>query len=259
MKNHFLVYIIFALILVSCKQDTNNPVSPINVSGPDVCMLIVKYPNADYLNYVVASPHIEDFRYEQTPIYMNNDSTSLYLYRPYTSEILLRFVEQEKLLAGTSPYVPLTNDYYLIDWKWQRFYPLSYYGEDLFSFQYPNYIRRYLPYTFLTGIKWEDLVSVADTFQLSQCSTNLEGTEVVAVTYHAVDKLYNEEKGDNFYLMGCYIYKAFSYDETDSTMTTYQVNHDYIHYCDSLQRVYQQRLIEVINNGQLLKIGFQCP
>ena len=243
MKNHFLIYIIFALILASCKQ--SEPMYSVHGGPcdlPETAILVLKYPQQEMLNYVMATQ-------------LKNDSTSLCLsYGDFYPAKYASALRQAIPLEGTKPYIPLTNDYYMIDWKWYFFFPLTHYEDESYPFELPCIIQHLIcPRSCFLNIKWQDLEDITDTFDMSMKLADLELSELIVVPYHTLDKLYQEEKECEYYYWNLTTASLAHWRDTLN-----ETDYAHIHSCDSFQTVCQQRLIEVINNGQLLNIGYKC-
>lgn len=258
MKKSWL-YIIVVLLFLSCRYDKKTEPDPYSYTDlPEVNLAILKFPDSVYLDKVVACQH----RYSINK-YVNNDSTSLFLYQTSLWEELISFAHQKMALEGSSPYIPLTDGYYLIDWKWMEFYPLcSHLTFNTYEDEFLWVMKTHRAYSFFTDKAWKDLTNIADTFDISQCSANLEGVQVMSVPFRKLDLLYNENKhnaGRIFYTDEYSIYwvrrQYDKYDKTESGEGSSYLA--LIHQYDSMQSVNQQRLIEIINNGEIEKIAWK--
>ena len=130
-------------------------------------------------------------------------------------------------------------------------------------YQYSNHINKHC---FITDIDWHDLQSLTEGYSASLYTQNVCSLEIIRVTLIELDRLYHDVKHVNPY--SCYnrgIYNwegmclenAWMYYEYGDCSHSGKTHLTYIAYCDSLQSVYQQRLIELIDNGKINDIEFK--
>ena len=164
----------------------------------------------------------------------------------------------ETTITGTSPYIPLTDDYFLIDWKWLQLLPLSCLTNYSNSTQLLEHIQKHI---FLTGLHWKDLTDLKQKWYALQYTQPVCVSEIWRISIKLIDRTFNEEKSFDPYLCynmslyqdGMSVENAYLYYRGESVGTCHQTDtyKEYISYCDSLQQVYRQHLIEMINDGQL--------
>lgn len=290
-KYNLLGIIIFGLLFSACDQpnvpiDDNSSVDTtttilsadtiiigtgnedprgICTSGPGKVMVLVKFYNQGQENKVIVQHPIKEWdgiegKYvycENSGLYFNNITDGLHLTD-------ISYVDSVLHLAGTSPYIPLTNGYFLIDWKWQQFMPLWACSDSWENAYHNPYAEHICNHIFMTDVHWTDLTDITTKYETSKYTQHIKGIELVRVDYYTLDAIYNDVKENDPYV--CYNYSLYcdglsilnmgmylKYGDCASIGRTYLT---YIAYCDSLQDVYQQRLIEIINNGKLKEVGF---
>ena len=258
MKKTLLYLFLLSNLCISCSSESE-PNTAEAIPG-EAKWILLKFSNTADANFVAVAQKISDYDFQKECfVYADNDSVSLYLYRTKMQEKFISFMHEQLPLEGSSPYIPLTDGYYLIDWKWYEFYPLTAYCHGMSTYQVVPELQLFLTHTFLTNLKWSDLTDLTDTFNISQCSKNLDGLEVIAVSYQALDSYYHENKEPEFYMSGLTIEQACShYENYDCKgITSDKSLQSYINFCDSVQSVNQKRLIELLNNNKLNPGGYQ--
>lgn len=175
------------------------------------------------------------------------------------------WADEQLHIAGTSPYIPLAKDYYLIDWKWHQLFPLS-----AIAGAYPVYEiqHRYEDllqnHVFVTDIDWKDFHNFSTALDASLYTQHVRGMEIIRVWVEELTCFYKAELSDQYACWNLDLYhgEGMCFDN----MLAYETNGDcthsgktyrtYINYCDSLQDIYKQRLIELIDKGYIKKIGY---
>lgn len=262
MKNYLIVSIIVAgaILCTSCKKE-DDPLVPTGWAN----MVLVKFNNPEQMSkLIVQHPFNRIVTTEDGYTRMEYDeNTGLYL--NVAQEPAKLWADKEMHIAGTSPYIPLTDGYYMVDWKWHKLHPLCTFSLSFESAYINPFEEHILHHCFITDIDWKDVHDVTEGYDNSRYAQHVSELETVRVTYRAIDQLYNDlKKGDPYvcynrslYSDGLDIVNAYAYYvngncscDPDSTKT-YST---YIAYCDSLQAVYQQRLIKIIEKRQLNKV-----
>jgi len=238
--------------------------------GPAKHMVLVKFYNPRQEEKVIVQHPLKQYGGEQY-----YDDQGLYLHVNIQAEddvslgllpSFVQWMDQELHIAGTSPYIPLADGYYLIDWKWYELMPLCAVPEPLPGASHDYYTDHLLSHCFMTDINWSDLKDLTAGYPNDMYTQPVRGIEIVRADYITIDQLYNDEKDqerDPYICYNIYLYceglsvsnvdMYYRYGDCSKSGKTYRT---YIAYCDSLQSVYRQRLIEIINNGQLKEIGF---
>ena len=277
MKKNILFLMLLGL-LVACgngnvpngidtNSEENNTIgtNSRNFEGPDAVMTIVKYDNPEFLNRIIVQHHIVEVGSTlENAIYKEDKELSLNFFNIWGP--VIPFAEQKIPIIGTSPYIPLVEGYYMIDWKWHQFMPLCAFNQACRE----AYQRHIKDHVFITDINWKTMSSITDKYDHTKYTQHISGMELKKVSYWDIDLLYNDIKpkqGGPYYT--CYGNGLYAYNGMcASTAWAYYANdacsyhpqetwQGYIHYCDSLQAIYQQRMIEIITSGQLEKVTFK--
>ena len=236
--------------------------------GPYAYLTIVKFYNEGQEKKVIVQHPIKKYNgidgkyeyYENTDLYLN------ILPKQYTWEngcgldpTLVNWADEEMGIAGTSPYISLTDGYYLIDWKWHQLFPVSALTDD--NRQLSEHIRNHV---FMTDMDWNNLNTLTDRFDASRYTQHLKGIEIIRVWAKELTCLFNDTKNDPYVCWNMSIYynngmcyeNAHMYYQYGDCAQSGKTHQTYVAFCDSLQSVYKNYLIELINNGQLKTIGY---
>lgn len=274
MKARLYLAVITSIMLVSCspeKRALNEIQTGTAAPSPGAGMVIIKFANPQQLNYVVASHALE--RYDGfSGCYLYDESGSLGLnivdgrddFLTFNPTEHTPFFENVLKLLGTSPYISLGNDYYLIDWKWQQLLPIS------ATCNYPQPDRgdimdAILNHCFLTSTKWKDLKSVSTRFPQSNSYSPILVSEVYRLNIKAFEKHLGVDTSNRSDFL-CYNYSLYSEGLSVVNVMSYWVNgsssdchsqdayKDCIEYYDRLQNMYVKELTQIIAQGKLNKI-----
>ena len=179
---------------------------------------------------------------------------------------LANWADEKMHITGTSPYIQLAKGYYLIDWKWHQLCPLSaiagHWGT--VDERHNHFVELLHDHVFLTDIDWKELQNFSIAYSDSIYTQHIKGIEIIRVWAMELTCLYNEELKDPYacwnYLLyygeGMCFENMLAYEKNGDCTHSGKTCQSYINYCDSLQNIYQQRLIELINNGQFKKVGY---
>ncbi len=274
MKTKSLLWIIaMCMVFIGCerknqpeenhkeKDTTDTSVVP-EPCGPYALMTIVKFDDPELLNKIIAQHQIVGWDdVLEIPKYDEEKDLSLNFYEIWPD--VVPFVEEKMSVSGISPYIPLTDGYYMIDWKWHQFMPLS----ALCLQNTDAYLEHLNEHIFLTDIDWKDMVSMTAEYDRSKYTQHIEGMEIKRIVYMYLDMLYDDIKpasGGPYYSCygdGIYYYNGMcantAYEFSLYGPCSYhpdETYQGYISYCDSLQNIYQQRMIKIIETGQLSKV-----
>ena len=168
------------------------------------------------------------------------------------------FLVEHTDIIGTSPFIPLADNYYLIDWRWQLLLPLSaltnYANKNAYHDQLYEHVKYHV---FATSDQWSSLTDLTKQWTQEQ-AYDLPIKEIWRVGYRKIDELYDDIKVGDPYI--CYNMSLYS-DGLSSVNAWLYYRGDggslcnpegrylsYLAYCDSMQNVYRERLIEMINN-----------
>lgn len=284
MKTKLFIFVLALVSCFACKKETPLDIDnrPNNASGrPAASMMVVKFADQEHLNYVIAQHPIKSYYslydnnvqyYTDTILVLNRpinqaitDSNEVCSWKVFDSE-LMDFLENKLAILDRSPYVPLTDNYYLIDWRWIDFLPLSVLTHHVFSPQLYTHINKH---TFITDTKWTELATIDQCWNRTKYTNPVNVEEVYRIGYEVIDKFLNQYDitkaflGLNYYDYFCaYVTEAYGFYKKDKGMAegtkysniswNYQ---QYLSFRDSLQNSYQQSLIEIIQNNQLKEIS----
>ena len=235
-------------------------------------IMVVKFYNSDLKNKVIVEHPIKAYNGTIGAFeYAENKGLCLNcLLKPYEHICSLHpdvvtWMDEEMHLSGTSPYIPLTNGYYMIDWKWQQLFPLS--ALTNYAFKNSIYDQMYdhiTKHLFVTDIDWENLHNLNAIYDNSLYTQHIAGLEVVRVQFIEIDDYFSQIKQSDQYVCwnislyhdGLSIKNAYLYYTLGDCSSKNRTHQDYIRYCDSLQNVYQNHLLEIIKEDKLKELGF---
>lgn len=221
-------------------------------------MVIVRFATADQKDKVIVQDPID--RYDGIWgqfLYKIDKRLSLNM-SYYSSKPMAEFMEEVTHITGQSPYIYLTDDFYLIDWKWQCFHPLSSIASYSSNNAYHKPMEEQIRYhSFTTDINWTDLTNLTQTWSNAQFRSHVQVNDVWSVGLQHIDAMYDEMKtdyicyGEGLYVDGLSASIAYQYYLNDSTYFCHYPGEylSYISYCDSLQDVYVEHLIDMIHQG----------
>ena len=252
----------FALFTACEKEKEDYPLG--GPPCPPASMMILKFPASDYPAKVIAAQPFVKFIDEDMRCIFADESLSLYTHHYGVNDCHIEFLQHEMPIEGTSPYIPLTDDYFLIDWKWHEIHPVSSFTNYL-NPPYPWWFRDIFEHAFLINTDWIDLQDITDKYAISDSLCNLVGTEHIQVTYYGLDRLFGEDNHRdpydirNVHNEGLSITAAYAYyDNYDRVGSPDGKSYrTYVRFADSLQAVYQKHLIEIIQNGKINTIGYK--
>lgn len=199
-------------------------------------MSLVKFKSQEYLNYVVA---------EEVPIDMSSNPDMNSDHCPDKRAYKIRSVEgvSQDFFIGKTPYIELSDGYYLVDWKWGNFI--------------------YKPFNLLLDVLWSDV----------QDRQQLWGVETPIASEDFIDKWGDTNRSEiDLYLQIVPAANDNSYGvSTDHLRPVFLgryhslsdvpegIREDYIHEVerqDSLQHIYVERLKYIIQKGALKKVAY---
>lgn len=275
MKQLFFMaeFVLLGIFMISCSTNTpvEKPDIPSIVNGkvtPGAYMLIIKFEYSEQKNKVIVGHPIADyddldgqFMYIEDGGLILNVQEEPESFYSVPSE-MAQFLEEQTHLIGTSPYINLTDGYYLVDWKWQDIMPLSALTNYAFTNAHHNTLEEHIrDHIFLTDLDWSELTDLNQKWDNEQYTDPVSVEEVYRISFERVDCLFDELKEDNPY--ACYSMTLYNHGLSARNAWVYYVNDGasecnpkgryltYLTYCDSLQEVYKKHLIEMIHNGQL--------
>ena len=261
----YFLLLLLSFICLSCEKSKYNPESGgYYAVGPTYCLTIVKFLNNEHANKVILQNPIKEYN-SIDGLYEYFENSDLYLNIALRNDLnsycglgisLVNWADEQMQISGSSPYIPLTDGYYLVDWKWHQLHPIS----SRIQSRPKNFNNHFSKHCFLTDIDWQDVQNLTDGYSSSLYTQNVYGlVEIIRVYLTELDRYYNDVKrihpyscyGGIYYNDGMCFEDAWMYYEYGDCSHSGKTHLTYIAYCDSLQTVYQQRLIELIDNGKL--------
>jgi len=158
----------------------------------------------------------------------------------------------------------LTDDYYLIDWRWMELMPLS--GTTNITPHTADYYAHIRKHLFITETKWSALDDLFKEWDKDQVSPSINLSEIHHVSYESIDYnylgCYDKDKWypyPSVYYGGTYIPYAYLYYQQDKGSEKWRVGtfEGYCAFLDSVQNSYVQTLIEIIQNKQLQDFSYE--
>ena len=266
-KSYIFVLALCMLVCVSCNNN-----EPAVKSPYDVPLYIVKFGNSDYQKMVIASHAITDHTHnnfdEQAGVYNYVFDNTCYKFMYYPGYSTSDEYHLMRGIAGSTPYITLSDGYLLVDWRWQDYLPVSY------RYLYMN--TRNIKYNsqnhfFFMNISWEDVTSLAQTWQSADVYKPFEVKEWRTISCQSMERYLKGDKSPTAYLETLknvepkkegvnydnqynYVAPGSSFDETayykykDGGEKQY---HQYASMADSLYTVYAKGLNELIKTNKL--------
>ncbi len=215
---NILFLIVAALWFVACENQNEHNDRIFDPPSARTYMYInfVKFSNPEYLNYVVVEP---DYFGEENMCNIRSKKGRTY----------------EQFYIGSSPYIPLTDEYYIADWKWS-------------DFIYP-------PTNFLIDVKWPEVKSRSQKWEYPSIYITSKFLKTCAcIRYRTIDTyLQIEALNDEDYFVPKWMERSMNgplISCPDSLLDYFTEN---VKHQDSLQNVYAERLIQIIKEDALEK------
>lgn len=256
--------VVFSLLtlttLFACTPIEGPTNSDNGVPGPSACLTIIKFANQSQEKYLIAGHQLTGYDpltiNESLICFANNSLHSLSDEETYS---FIEFAEQELKICGESPYIDLADGYVLLDWKWYNVFQLSMIPMNRYSLHL--YLNDYINnHTFVTNILWSDLADLSPIlFNIEQGIDLVDISDIKAISIKQIDQLRGQKKRPDIDFMDfgslwfyydamnpiqAYGYSKYSPDKLKS----------YITFCDSMQNIYKDCLIEYIKKGELSKV-----
>ena len=290
MKKLFLL-IITVFVLFSCQRtisdsthDNNTEQNAPPASGAP--MMIVKFADNEQKNNVIVGHLIKGILHEEyigyNHYYFHYDEESglsLNIYNPEEEENLQMdwndptsdnqfhffsatpamavFLEKEAHLREHSPYIPLADGYYLVEWRWAALLPMT-----AALGVCPKEVQEDIIYNhcFTTDIPWNDLEDLTQVWDNARYPDPVCLEDMRFVEYEVIDNYYKEPKTEHPFI--AFNWTLYGAGLSASAVYQYYCHRDnnqykdFIAYCDSLQNVYVHHLTDIIQSGNLNKVGY---
>lgn len=197
---------------------------------------VVRFALDEAADYVIAAHPISNYDGRHMRFLCDESAYRLCRTRPdewfgYSSP-LLAFCQDELQVLRHSPYIPLGDGYYLIDWRWEAFLPLS-----TVSYYAPStqVLREWInSHCTLTAIPWAELNSLSQSWDMAQQPVPVK--ELWRITYAFLDRQAGTPKANQaVYFSGM---KQENIYFGQGSAAQY----------DSLQNVFQQTVLPVIQS-----------
>lgn len=274
----YLVLVLMSAVIAGCDNITiNRPIieeptlEDLDFSSCDhggsgcpmgVPLHVLKFENPEDAQKVLVGYNTSGRTGVFPPHYTYNQH-ALGLYLPAYDKENNKFFRQEKSpysdyledvlqICGTSPFIALTNDYYLVDWRWLDILPCC----NIYDFMFCN------DFCFVAEEQWTELTTLLNTWRPSQVS-DVHITEMYRVPFHFID-LYRVGRDMEIYFGN---YNSL-YNKGLCSLVTWQEyftpdegcpwNHeDLVNMMDSLTNVYREVLVQAIEHNDLNKIAYE--
>lgn len=247
------------LTACTCPQIEQPTYPDASEVGPPACLTIIKFANKSHQDYLIAGHPLVDynpFTYDESRICFANNA--LYAFEEERNEFI-DFVEQELKVCGKSPYIDLADGYVLLDWKWYNIFQLSMISMNHYSLwlHLNDYIKNH---TFITKVLWSDLVDLSPiSFEMAQGIELVDISEIEAISVQGMDYLRGQMKRPDIDFMDGASMWYYYYAMNPIQAYEYSTNNPsklkpYITFCDSMQQIYRDCLIEYIQKGELSKV-----
>lgn len=234
MWHKYCYLLIIALFFLSCD---NSPA----INKPDFYIMSINFihvSNKEYLNYVVA---------EKAPVVFDTLQGKNGRITIETTKEGYKIRDDgwvcQELYLGNSPYIHLTDDYYIIDWKWGNFI--------------------YEPYNVLLDLKWSEIKDRQEIWDLDYPKVSLNCKIIWgSVSRESIDNYLKIQPAqvDSFWNVSTdHLRPAFDKYKFLSEIPDNQTLENYkkeIAKQDSLQQVYAERLSQIISENALEKIAY---
>ena len=208
----FIFSILTTILLVSCGEPetiTDGGGGYNHYDDPTMFLCIVKFTEPQYVDSVV----VEE---------VTRDSCQI--------RKIGGFGTCTELCVGHSPYIPLPNEYYLVDWKWGYFF--------------------YMPYTFVINVNWLDVIDTKQKWECPKGQLNISFIKDLRCCYFkSIDEYFGESYGYRNYE----IPSSLSWYHSLSDVPAEQLDNflKQVAVQDSLQEVYKERISKIIEEGAL--------
>jgi|GEM_PF-3884592 hypothetical protein len=160
------------------------------------------------------------------------------------------FWEDKIHLRNVQPYIPITDGYVLVDWRWADILPISTFRS--WIWRPTDKLNRIQNHCFLTNLSWGELEDVRQGWQRNEPLQPLNIEEMWYISYYDVDKYCgrNPDLNNGLYGWGLTLSLALYYNEYYPEYLT-----PYMSYCQKEQEQYRQLLVNIIKDNALQKIG----
>lgn len=205
----FIFSILTSLVLIACEPSPQ-PATYTGYPEPTMYIVLVKFTEPQYVDSVVVEENAA------------GDSCQI--------RKMGGFGTCTELCVGHSPYIPLPNEYYLVDWKWGYFF--------------------YMPYTFVINVNWLDVIDTKQKWECPKGQLNISFIKDLRCCYFkSIDEYSGESYGYRNYEIPSSLSKYHSLSDVPYDQLEYFLKQVAVQ--DSLQEVYKERISKIIEEGAL--------
>jgi|GEM_PF-3054714 len=277
MKTKLLI-ILTIVFLFACKEKSSELITP--QIGPEnenhtpdeslgdvfyegACMVVVKFEDKSDIDKILIGNIITE--YNSNAAYGEYKYDSLHLGFSYPSldpgmgieykDMWCTFAEEQLSILSIKPYIELTDDYFLIDWRWKPFLQIS---TTAFCAS-PQAVRRVaFNHSYILNSKWEQLQSIKQIWQIKDTALcqRVKIDKLHMISYEDLNAIYhfNHLKSTdynliytNFFYYGMRVPSAYEFFSKNDPRFT-----KYVSFCDSMQDVYKNILTAEIKKYGVL-------
>ena len=264
-----LIFLLGCMFLTAICCSCSNTDAPAPHEESIVHRLAIIKVSPEMQKQVFVSPIVDSavVDYSQTNLTTLYYGDGLVLCNPSAGDsVLSAFALTQLKIAGTSPYVMLSNDYAIIDWRWAHFQPLSgeyrnvlYSSPDIYDNKMsqseystnPYYMNGSLANEeyYLLSVKWEELTDLTSVWSLD-AGEPIEKPEIRYVSVKEVEE-YGGYQGDcealyaRYNVTSCSLQSAYNLYQQDEKLFQ-----SYVDDCNRLQALYVETLKQMINGNE---------
>lgn len=233
-KVSYLTIALMNLVLIGCEKDDHlNNYQPYR---PIMSMNIVKITNPEFLDYVLCE--------EQSIFPEQAEGNFDEHYKVYGIRSIGLCAQE--LYLGESPYIELTDGYFLIDWKWGNFlYPWC----KLMNVQWEEVIDRQQIWDLQTELVSSSFSEIFDVAGF----TNREVIDEYLNIVPAPDNRYGEGISDDH--LNPFFYPINSLEQIKDSVARTEYLEE-VQRQDSLQNVYIERIKQTIQQNALEEVVY---
>lgn len=264
---HFFMLHMVSLLLCSCTSD---PIID-NANPGQSNLTILKFNDKTQEKYLVAGHPI--ITYNTMVVgngFVYEEDTISFMYNPYfhfqfsSYADFVNFAEKELNICGTSPYIELVDGYVLIDWRWNYFYHITLISQkEWYSQRVIDLVQNH---TFVTNILWSDLKDLSPIYWTdNQSAQHIDLSSVNMIPIRLLDQLRGISSNPPYpdkEFSGDYSIRLYWDGLSAPLAHRYYQDHSpkyeaYLAFCDSMQNIYKNCLIEHIKKRELSNISIK--
>lgn len=261
---HFFMLHMVSLLLCSCTPD---PIID-NANPGQSNLTILKFNDKTQEKYLVAGhPIITYSSMALDNTFTYEEDTISFMYNPYIHSSLyytdlVHFAETELNICGTSPYIELVDGYVLVDWRWNYFHQITLVSQkEWYSQRVTDLVQHHI---FSTNILWSELNNLSPIYWANKQCTHVD-VSVNMVPIRSLDQLRGISSNPPYpdkEFSGDYSIRLYWDGLSAPLAHRYYQDHSpkyeaYLAFCDSMQNIYKNCLIEHIKKQELSNISIK--